>query len=55
MVKDLEFEQVLKFGFLNTSKEDLNYDHYKKTFDITIVNDGDLHYINNYIKQIYSK
>jgi len=53
MVKEFEINEIIKFGFLNSTKEDTDLQHYKNSFDITILNDGDLHYLNKYIKTIF--
>jgi 5'-nucleotidase len=51
MVDGLEHECVLKIGFLNDNVEK-NLDAYKQAFDVVILNDGPLDFVNDLLNEI---
>ncbi len=51
MVQGFDYKNLIKIGFLN-DKIDENLENYKKTFDVIILNDGSLEFINNLLREI---
>lgn len=51
MVQGFDCENLIKIGFLN-DKIDENLENYKKTFDVVILNDGSLEFVNNLLKDL---
>lgn len=51
MVQGFDYDNLIKIGFLNDKIEE-NLEYYKKTFDVVILNDGSLNYINNLLREI---
>jgi 5'-nucleotidase len=51
MIKGFPYENLIKIGFLTENVEE-NLEPFKQEFDIIILNDGNMDYINNLIKQI---
>ena len=51
MVHGFDYKNLIKIGFLNEETEK-NLDNYKKTFDIIILNDSDMIYVNDLMKEI---
>jgi len=51
MEEGMEHDTVLKIGFLNSRIEEL-FSHYSKLFDVLILNDGPMHYVNSLLKEI---
>jgi len=51
MSQGFPFNEIIRIGFLNENIEQ-NLDSYKKNFDIIILNDNSMEYINNILKQI---
>ncbi len=51
MVDGFEYDNLLKIGFLNENIEE-NLENYKKAFDIVILNDGSMEFVNNLLKEI---
>jgi len=51
MVRGFNYETLLKFGFLNYNIEE-NLERYKENFDVVIIGDGDMSFINDLIKQL---
>ncbi len=51
MVLGFGYDNLLKVGFLNEKTEE-SLEHYKKAFDVVILNDVSLNYINNLLKEI---
>jgi len=49
MVEGFDYENIIKIGFLNEKVEE-NLDNYKKTFDVVILNDGSLNFVNKLLK-----
>ncbi len=53
MVKGLDYKTLIKIGFLNEKvKENLN--EFKKNFDVIILNDGSMSYVNKLVGEILS-
>lgn len=52
MAKGLDCQNIIKIGFLNESIEK-NLEEYKKYFDILILNDGDMEFVNELIEEIF--
>ncbi len=54
MVKGFDYENIIKVGFLNEKiKESL--ERYSELYDVLILNDGNLDFINSLLKQITQK
>ncbi|MBS3174592.1 haloacid dehalogenase-like hydrolase [Candidatus Woesearchaeota archaeon] len=51
MTSGLEHENIIKIGFLNENV-DKNIEKYSKTFDVLILNDGTMGYVNNLLNLI---
>lgn len=51
MVKNLDYENLIKIGFLNYNIED-NLERYKEEYDVVILNDGTFGYVNKLLKEI---
>lgn len=51
MVEGFGYENLIKVGFLN-DKIEQNLENYKKNFDIVILNDGSMEFINKLLKEI---
>jgi 5'-nucleotidase len=51
MVKGMKFDNLLKIGFLN-AKPKKNLEDYKKAFDVVILNDGPMSFVNKLLKEI---
>ena len=51
MIIGFEYENLIKVGFLNENIEE-NLEKYKESFDIVILNDGSMEYINGLLKEI---
>lgn len=51
MVKGFNYQNIIKIGFLNEKVEE-NLENYKNNFDIVILNDGPMDYINDLLKEI---
>jgi cytosolic 5'-nucleotidase 3 len=54
MVTGFTYDNLLKIGFLNEKIEE-NLEEFKKSFDVIILNDGDLGYTNKTLKVILTK
>lgn len=53
MIKGFDYDNLLKIGFLNENvKENLEY--YKKAYDILILDDDNMNYVNDLLKSIFS-
>jgi cytosolic 5'-nucleotidase 3 len=51
MVEGTKYDEIIKIGFLNENiKEHIN--EYKKAYDVVILNDGTMNFVNKLIKQI---
>jgi len=51
MVKGFDYDNIIKIGFLNKDVEK-NIGNYKKAFDIVILNDSNMNYVNSLMKEI---
>lgn len=51
MINGLDYENVIKIGFLNEEVE-RNLNVYKNNFDILILNDGDMNYVNMLLREV---
>ena len=53
MVEGFNYKNLIKIGFLNENVEE-NLPYYKKAYDILILNDSNMRYINDLLKKIIS-
>lgn len=51
MTAGFNYENIIKIGFLNEKVEE-NLDNYKKIFDVIILNDGSLNFVNKLLKEL---
>jgi len=51
MVKGFDYDNLIKVGFLKEKIEE-NLEHYKRDFDIIILNDSSMDYINRLLREI---
>lgn len=51
MVTGFDYDNLIKVGFLNAEIEK-NFEYYKKTFDVIILNDGSLNFVNELLREI---
>jgi 5'-nucleotidase len=51
MIEGFDCDNIIKIGFLNDKIEE-NLENYKKYFDVIILNDGSMSFINNLLKEI---
>jgi len=51
MVEGTKYDEIIKIGFLNENAKD-NLKEYKKAFDIIILNDGTMNFVNKLIEKI---
>ena len=51
MVTGFDYDNLIKIGFLNENIEE-NLEQYKRNFDVVILNDSSLNYINGLLKEI---
>lgn len=51
MIKGFSSENLIKIGFLNENIEE-NLDAYKKVYDVVILNDGTMDYVNKLLREI---
>ncbi len=51
IINGLNYKNVIKVGFLNEGVEK-NLEAYKKNFDVLILNDGDMNFVNNLLKEM---
>lgn len=51
MIEGFEYDNLIKIGFLNENIEE-NLEIYKKNFDVVILNDSDMNFVNKLIKEI---
>ena len=51
MIKQFKYNNLLKIGFLNKNINE-RIKAYKKVYDILILNDGSMKFINNFLKEI---
>ena len=51
MAEGLEHDNIIKIGFLNEDASRL-FSDYSKNFDVVILNDGPMHYVNSLLEEI---
>ncbi|MGI6589074.1 MAG: hypothetical protein ACOX1V_00200 [Candidatus Iainarchaeum sp.] len=51
MVEGIKYNEIIKIGFLNNNIEE-NLEQYKKAYDVVILNDGSMNFVNKLLKQI---
>ena len=51
MVKGFDYEKIIKIGFLNESIRE-NLKSYKEDYDVVILNDGSMDYVNKLMREI---
>lgn len=51
MIEGFDFKNMIKIGFLNENTKE-NLDVYKKAFDVVILNDGDMGFVNDLLFEI---
>jgi len=51
MVEGANYDEIIKIGFLNENVKE-NLKQYKKAFDVVILNDGTMNFVNELIKKI---
>jgi len=51
MIEGFDYDNLIKIGFLNDNINE-NLEDFKKNFDIVILNDSDMNYINKLLKEI---
>ena len=51
MTNGFKYENIIRIGFLNYADEE-RLEDYKKNFDIVILNDSDLGFVNQLLKEI---
>jgi len=52
MVEGFDYDNIIKIGFLN-SKVKENLESYKKAFDVVILNDSSMDYVNKLLKELF--
>jgi len=53
MVLGFDYKNILKIGFLN-EEVDANLENFKKTFDVVLLGDPGMEYINNLLKEMFA-
>jgi len=53
MVEGFDYKNLLKIGFLNENVEE-NLENFKKTFDVVLLGDPGMEYINNLLKEMFT-
>lgn len=51
MIEGFDYDNLLKIGFLNERAEE-NLGHYKKIYDVIILNDSPMDFVNNLLEEI---
>jgi len=51
MIQGFDYETLIKIGFLNEAVEE-NLPQYQENFDVIVLNDGNMNYLNDLLKQI---
>lgn len=51
MIKGFDYDNLINIGFLNENVEE-NLEHYKKNYDVVILNDSSMDYVNKILKEI---
>ena len=52
MTDGFDYENLIKIGFLNYQDEE-KLEDYKKVYDVVILNDGAMSYVNGLLKKIF--
>jgi 7-methylguanosine nucleotidase len=52
MITGFEYDNLIKIGFLNEETEN-NLEAYKRAFDVLILNDASVDFINDFLKELY--
>ena len=50
MVEGFKYDNIIKIGFLNQYDEN-QLKHYKENFDVVILNDLDMFFVNNLVRE----
>jgi 5'-nucleotidase len=53
MIKGFKYNNLIKVGFLNENIEE-NLEEFKKNFDVIILNDGSMEYVDNLVREIFN-
>lgn len=53
MVEGFDYKNLLKIGFLNEAVEE-NLENFKKTFDVVLLGDPGMDYINNLLREMFA-
>lgn len=51
MIKGFDYDNLINIGFLNENVEE-NLEHYKKNYDVVILNDSSMDYVNKILKEM---
>jgi 5'-nucleotidase len=51
MIEGFPYDNLIKIGFLNYNVE-ANLEKFKENFDVVITDDGDLEFVNNFLKEV---
>ncbi len=51
MIKGFDYVNLIRMGFLNYQDEE-NLEDYKKAYDVVILNDSSMDYVNGLLKKI---
>ncbi|NCF75174.1 MAG: hypothetical protein GWO87_01660 [Xanthomonadaceae bacterium] len=51
MIDGFDYDNLIKIGFLNSEIEK-NLEEYQRSYDVLILNDGSMDYVNNFLKKI---
>lgn len=51
MIRGFDYDNIIKVGFLNKNVEE-NLENYKKNYDILILNDSDIFFVNELLKEL---
>ena len=54
MIKGFDYDNLINIGFLNENVEE-NLEHYKKNYDVIILNDSSMDYVNKILKEMLIK
>ena len=52
MTDQIDFDEIIRIGFLNENIKQ-NFKEYKKYFDVIILNDGPLDFVNSLLKELF--
>lgn len=53
MIRSFDYDALLKIGFLNENIKD-NLEAYRRSYNVVILNDGTMEYVNNLLKEMIS-